>query len=47
MTRGVRLADEKRQYIKEAIETKFPVQIARELGCSVQTVKNILRENPD
>lgn len=45
MTRGVRLPDDKREYIREAITQKFPVQIARELGCSVKTVKNVLRED--
>lgn len=44
MTRGVRLPDEKRELIHEMIKEKFPVIIARELGVSVKTVKNVLRE---
>lgn len=44
MTRGVRLPDEKRDAIRRESKTKFPVVIAREMDCSVKTVKNILRE---
>lgn len=44
MTHGVPISDKNKEYIREAIATKFPSQIARELNCSVKTVKNILRE---
>lgn len=47
MTQGVPISAEKKEYIREAIGSKFPSQIAKELGCSVKTVRNVLREKQE
>ncbi len=45
MTKGVPLSEQEKEYIVTNSETKFPRQIAEELGRHVHTVRNFLRES--